>query len=74
MLTGRSLYTMSLTQAVRNCSRFAAKALRVTAVVSSTAQPQIRMMHRIGINTPAVSVLLNQVSALKCRHNKYIIV
>ncbi|XP_011189457.1 acyl carrier protein, mitochondrial isoform X1 [Zeugodacus cucurbitae] len=55
---------MSLTQAVRNCSRFAAKALRVTAAVSSTAQPQMRMMHRISINTPAVSVLLNQNNSI----------
>ncbi|XP_069968098.1 acyl carrier protein, mitochondrial isoform X4 [Bactrocera oleae] len=51
---------MSLTQAVRNGSRFAAKALRVTAAVSSTAQPQMRLMHRISSNSPAVNVLLNQ--------------
>ncbi|XP_036325911.1 acyl carrier protein, mitochondrial isoform X1 [Rhagoletis pomonella] len=53
---------MSLTQVVRSCSRFAAvsKALRATAAVSSTAQPQLRMMHRISVNTPAISILLNQ--------------
>ncbi|XP_004522991.1 acyl carrier protein, mitochondrial isoform X1 [Ceratitis capitata] len=53
---------MSLTQVARNCSRFAvaANALRVTAAVSSTVQPQLRMMHRISVNTPAMSILLNQ--------------
>ncbi|XP_018794970.1 PREDICTED: acyl carrier protein, mitochondrial isoform X1 [Bactrocera latifrons] len=51
---------MSLTQAVRNCSRFAAKSLRVTAAVSSTAQPQMRLMHKVSSNSPAVSALLNQ--------------
>ncbi|XP_053956668.1 acyl carrier protein, mitochondrial isoform X2 [Anastrepha ludens] len=53
---------MSLTQVVRSCSRFAATAntLRVTAAVSSTVQPQLRMMHRINVNTPAMSILLQQ--------------
>ncbi|XP_039966627.1 acyl carrier protein, mitochondrial isoform X1 [Bactrocera neohumeralis] len=51
---------MSLTLAVRNCSRFAAKSLRVTAAVSLTAQPQMRLMHKVSSNSPAVSALLNQ--------------
>ncbi|XP_054733819.1 acyl carrier protein, mitochondrial isoform X1 [Anastrepha obliqua] len=53
---------MSLTQVVRSCSRFAATAntLRVTAAVSSAVQPQLRMMHRINVNTPAMSILLQQ--------------
>lgn len=53
---------MSLTQIARNCSRFTAAAVALQRAAITTAQPQMRMLHKIA--APALFNGLQQVSSI----------